>query len=250
MFLTVPYEDWLPLTLIWTELLLILNSEVAKTADYQVIKVKFINSSQNELMDQVVRVMSGYDIPVVISTELEEIEPYTNALEVIFGDEFVFDVVRANQSNYRVYLLHTKGEFIKAMEMVKGWVLILVWNKGEVYCKNPLIGHWVHSFLLCEWPTKRNYNQRRVTVYVPTDKFSHVEQQESGVYILAGFKGILLYELKKYLNVTFQYVIQREFSNIAKSPLRQHQTFIKPLRGVYMGRINERVYVLKEDDNL
>lgn len=247
MNLTLPLLA-LPLTLVYNELSFFMSKMVERSADYRVIKVKIIHCSQDELLDPVIRLMSSYEIPVVVSTGLEDIDAYPDALEVIFSDEFDVETVMANQSSYRIYLLHSKGEFEKAIDRVKGWVLIFVWSTGEVYCRNPLFGYWVNSFSLCKWATARNYNQRRVTVYAPTDKFSHVETRESGSHILAGLKGLILYELKKHLNVTFLYVLQNEFSNLTQSPLREYQTFIKPLRGVYMGRINDGVYVLKEGD--
>lgn len=214
----------------------------------RMVQVKFINCTAYELLDQVIHLMASYDIPVTISTHLDNTPEYPdNNLEFIISDEFHKDVVNPNKYNPRIFLFLSKGAFSPSMDHINGRVLFLFQKTQEIFCKNPLVGsHWIEGNITqCQWTTRRNTNPRRISVFMETDIYSHVERLNNGNFIMVGFKGSLMAELRRYFNVNLKYVLPKNVIFHPHFPIKS----LKPLRGINMGRMNTTLTVA-EDNNV
>lgn len=240
------------LGLFYKDLLYVLdNLKVHK--NWKMTRVKLIDCSNYEMIDKVIRLITTHDIPVTISTSIDNHTEYpAEVMDFILTDELTVDMVRINYTSPRIYLSHSTGTFSPSFRDIYGRVLILLWGTGEVYCRNPLVADgWFEGIVTqCQWGTRRNTNPRRISVFLQEDMSSHVVQNRRGNFILAGFKGLLLSEMKQYLNVRVRYVLPRGFGEKTHSPFRRFQIFIKPLRGVNLGNVNTTLSFSRDEDSV
>lgn len=211
--------------------------------------MRFINCTDYGLLDQLIQLMASFDIPVTITTHLDDTLEYPdNNLELILSDEFHTDVVVPHKYNPRIFLFLSKGTFSPSMDHINGRVLFLFQNTQEIFCKNPLVGsHWIEGNIRqCQWNTRRNTNPRRISVFLETDIYTHVERKKNGHFIMVGFKGALMAELRRYLNVNLKYVLPKDVLVHNHNPIKSG---MKPLRGMSMGRMNTTL-VVAQDDNV
>lgn len=250
MNITVVDPILLPHTgVVYLKLISLLQS-IALEPTWTTVNVKVINCTQPALRDEIIRSFAQHLIPISITNHLEQ-PRYPKCKEFIIGDEFNLDAIKGNRSSPRVYFVSSKVELRHSIAEVRGKVLIILWRTGEMLCKNALVtSTWLDANdAECHSETRRNSNPRTVTVYVEPDMYSFAEEHE-GVLYLTGFKAMLLYELEKYLNVKFKYSMSSNSTIVTTSAFRRWQTFIKPLRGVTLGRVNDSLTLIQAGDDV
>lgn len=248
MNLSAPFILLPMLTLVYDHLQYALQNYV-QLNQWKLMKVKIINCSHVELPEQVLELLFSYNIPLTIATKMED-DYYPESTEVIIGDEFNRHVLRGNKSNQRIYLMHSKEKLLQSQ--IRGTILILIWSSNEVYCRNSLLADVCveNKIELClSGKMLVNQNPRKIPVYVKTDLLSFPVIEESDSYALTGLLGMLLHEIKDYLNASFVYTLSSGFITYRENPFRKWPLYIKALAGVTMGRYNESLFIARGDPN-
>lgn len=242
MNLTVPLFVLAGLTVVYKKLLIVID-DFKEQNTWEVIKILNINCTNKDFVDQTIQLMARFEIPVTVSSNLEN-HMHPDALQIILSDDFAADVVKVNSTFPRILMLHSTSELNLSRPELRGRLFIILLKTQKVFCRNPLFaGMWVAPEIpKCLSLTHRNTNPRRISVFVQTDMQNKAERQPSGIYVLTGLKGLILYEMKRYLNVKLSFVLRNVEPRNHTTP-RKWQTFIRPIRGVPLGRINDTLII-------
>lgn len=243
MNLTAPLLLLLPtLGLVFNDLMLTVDQVVQHSA-WKSIRVSICGSTQFELIDQVIQLLSKYDLPITVSSGYNSTS-IQDSLEVIFGDDIDAKALNRNRVNQKIYFLNSKALLVEKQNVIRGNILILLWRTGEMFCRNPLMrNQWLQSPSICLYKS-RSYNQRMVTVFVRPNVYSPMEKDSTGTFHLTGFYGLILNDLQRHLNVTFKFIVpQSRLAQIdEQSPKGHWQPVTKQFQGVSMGKFNKTLF--------